>query len=130
MLTTTTHSIEGHTIDQYIGIVTGEVVLGTGFIKDWVASIKNWTGGHVKDYQNSFNDGARKAITAMHERALRAGANAIVGVHIDYTFIQPGGKGTILAVKAYGTAVKISQAQKKTTNFNAKNLKFANNQDL
>ena len=130
MVITTTHSVEGHTIDQYIGIVTGEVVLGTGFIKDWVASIKNWTGGHVKDYQSSFNDGARKAIATMHERALRTGANAIIGVHIDYTFIQPGGKGTILAVKTYGTAVKISQAQKKIVNFNAKNLKSVNKEGL
>jgi len=108
-IATTTDQIDGFTINRYIGIVTGEVVLGINFMKDWVASLKDKFGGRVFDYENAIKEGEKKAILTMIERAQKAGANAVVGVKFDHEVLSPRGKGTVIAVMASGTAVSIKE---------------------
>lgn len=109
MIVTTTNQIENFEIKQYIGIVVGEVVLGLNFFKDWVASIKDWTGGHITQYEDSIKKGTKKAIQTMVERARNTGANAIIGVNLDYEVMSPRGRGTVITIIAWGTAVYVQE---------------------
>ncbi len=104
---TTTNTIEGYKIQKYIAIVTGEVILGINFMKDWVAGIKDVFGGRVYDYENELRKGRKKAISQLIERAINEGANALVGIRFDHEVLSPKGKGTVLMVMAVGTAVYI-----------------------
>jgi uncharacterized protein YbjQ (UPF0145 family) len=109
LIVTTTHNIENYSIERYIGLVTGEIVLGTNFMKDWVASIKDVVGGQIGSYQNLLMEGAKKAIAIMVKRAQNTGANAIIAVDFDYGVIAPKGVGTVLMIAVNGTAVYVVQ---------------------
>lgn len=104
---TTTNTIEGYKIQKYIAIVTGEVILGINFMKDWVASIKDVFGGRVYDYEEELRRGRKKAMNQLIERAVKEGANALVGIRFDHEVLSPKGKGTVLMVMAIGTAVYV-----------------------
>lgn len=106
---TTTDRIDGRRIENYLGIVTGEAVMGINFVKDWFASLKDITGGRVADYEQEIKDGEKKALLEMVERAKTIGANALVGIRFDHEALSPRGKGTVLAVVVSGTAVYVSK---------------------
>ena len=100
---TTTDGIEGREIDGYLGVVSGECVYGANFIKDWFASIRDVIGGRADSYEKVLRDGKQAALADMIEVAANLGADAIVGVDIDYENVSQ----TMLMVSANGTAVKL-----------------------
>ena len=101
MISVTTPTVENGVIVEYKGIVTGQVVNGVNFIKDFGASIRNIVGGRSAGYEEEL-ESARQA--ALSENAVRLGANAVVGVNIDYEVL---GQGNMLMVSATGTAVVV-----------------------
>ncbi len=103
MILTTTQSIEGKTIVEYKGIVFGEVISGVNFFKDFGASIRNFIGGRSGSYEKELLDARTKAIKELEERALALGANAVVGIDVDYEVLGEG--GGMLMVTVSGTAV-------------------------
>ena len=105
MLITTTPTIEGHPIKQYIGVVTGETIIGANAIKDFFASIHDVIGGRTSSYEKVLRQGKDTAIKDMMQNALQMGANAIVGIDLDYEAI--GANNTMLMVTVSGTAVII-----------------------
>ncbi|MDR1019228.1 MAG: heavy metal-binding domain-containing protein [Synergistaceae bacterium] len=107
MIITTTHTIEGYKITDYRGIVVGEVVSGVNFVKDIAASLTNFFGGRSGSYENELIAAREKAIAEMSDRAARLGANAVVGVDLDYEVL---GQGNMLMVTVSGTAVKADKA--------------------
>ncbi len=106
MIVSTTHSIEGKTITAYQGIVTGEVIIGANFVKDIFASFRDFFGGRAESYERVLREAKEKALEEMITEARRMGADAIVGVDLDYETL--GQRGSMLMVSASGTAVKFS----------------------
>ena len=105
MILTTTQSIEGRTIVEYKGIVFGEVISGVNFFKDFGAGIRNLIGGRSSSYEKELLDARRKALSELDERARLMGADAVVGIDIDYEVLGEG--GGMLMVTASGTAVRL-----------------------
>ena len=105
MIVTTTPSVEGRKIREYRGIVFGEVVSGVNFIKDLAAGFTNFFGGRSVSYEGELIEARENAIMEMIKRAEQYGANAIVGVDIDYEVLGDG--GNMLMVTASGTAVVV-----------------------
>jgi len=105
MISTTTNSIEGKRVKEYKGIVFGEVVSGVNFIKDFAAGLSNFFGGRSKSYEGELVEARENAIKEMEMRASRLGANAVIGVRIDYEVLGQG--GNMLMVTASGTAVVV-----------------------
>ncbi len=105
MLISTTSTLEGKNIKEYRGIVFGEVINGINFVKDWTAGITNFIGGRSKEYEEELINSRADAIQEMMKRAEKIGANAILGVTIDY---EPMGQNSsMIMVVASGTAVVI-----------------------
>ena len=105
MLLSTTPTIEGRPIQQYFGIVSGEVIIGANFFKDFTASLHDILGGRASSYENTLCEAKEKALNEMRQRAENMGANAIVGIDLDYETI--GQSGSMLMVSCSGTAVRI-----------------------
>lgn len=105
MLTTTTPNVEGRRIITYHGIVSGEAILGANFFRDWFASIRDVVGGRSGAYEKVLGRGRDTALADMQEEATRLGANAVVGVDIDYGAV--GAKESMMMVTATGTAVTL-----------------------
>lgn len=105
MIITTTPTIEGHPILEYKGIVTGESIIGANFLKDFMASITDFIGGRSNTYEKVLREGKDTSLQEMMDRAARMGANAIVGIDLDYETI--GQNGSMLMVTCSGTAVRI-----------------------
>ena len=105
MISTTTPSVEGKTIVEYKGIVFGEVVAGVNFIKDFAAGLSNFFGGRSGTYEDEIIQARQQAILEMEQRAGQMGANAVVGVDIDYEVL--GADNGMLMVTASGTAVVV-----------------------
>ncbi len=105
MIATTTPNVDGRKIVEYKGIVFGEVVSGVDFVKDFVAGLSNFFGGRSGSYEGELVEARQAAIDEMKNRAASLGANAIVGVDIDYEVL--GQSGNMLMVTASGTAVVI-----------------------
>ncbi|MBQ8046118.1 MAG: YbjQ family protein [Bacteroidales bacterium] len=103
MIITTTNSIEGKRIVDYKGIVSGEVIVGINVLKDMFASVRNLIGGRSKGYEEELIKARDNAMRELEERAERLGANAIVGVDIDYEVL--GTDNGMMMVIASGTAV-------------------------
>ncbi|QJD80971.1 heavy metal-binding domain-containing protein [Spirosoma rhododendri] len=103
MLITTTSSVEGKRITKYIGIVNGEAIIGANIVKDFFAGIRDVVGGRSGAYEQGLREAKSIALKEMTDQALRLGANAIIGVDLDYETI--GGNGSMLMVSANGTAV-------------------------
>ncbi|MEE8577208.1 MAG: heavy metal-binding domain-containing protein [candidate division Zixibacteria bacterium] len=107
MLVTTTPSIEGKEITEYYGLVSGEAILGANLFKDLFASIRDIVGGRSEAYEQELAKAKHIAIEEMKNQARSHGANAIVGVDIDYETISMG-SSNMLMVAASGTAVRCS----------------------
>lgn len=105
MITTTTPSIDGKRIVEYKGIVFGEIVSGVDFVKDIAASFSNFFGGRSGSYEQELIEARQNAIREMEQRAQAMGANAVVGVDIDYEVL--GANNGMLMVTASGTAVVV-----------------------
>ncbi|HOQ37081.1 MAG TPA: putative heavy metal-binding protein [Acetivibrio sp.] len=105
MIITTTPSIEGKKIVEYKGIVFGEVISGVNFIKDFAAGLTNIFGGRSGSYEGELIKAREEALQEMAKRGIDIGANAIVGVDIDYEVLGQG--GNMLMVTASGTAVVV-----------------------
>ena len=105
MLITTTSTIEGKRITKYIGIVNGEAIIGANIVKDFFANIRDVVGGRSGAYEQGLREAKSIALKEMTDQATRLGANAIIGVDLDYETI--GGSGSMLRVSANGTAVVI-----------------------
>ena len=104
MIVTTTTGIEGRTIVEYKGIVFGEVISGVNMVKDLMAGLTNIFGGRSNTYESELIAARQNAIAEMEQRAAQLGANAVVGVDIDYEVL--GADNGMLMVTASGTAVR------------------------
>ncbi len=105
MIVTTTPTVEGRTIRQYHGIVTGEAIVGANLFRDLFASIRDIVGGRSGAYEKVLRDARLTAIEEMTNAAAELGANAVVGVDLDYETV--GGQGSMLMVTVSGTAVTV-----------------------
>ncbi len=105
MLVTTTHTVEGYRITAYKGLVAGEAILGANLFRDLFASIRDLVGGRSGAYEKVLNDARETAVKEMADKATNLGANAVIGVDIDYEAV--GQNGSMLIVTAAGTAVVI-----------------------
>lgn len=105
MLVTTTPIIEGKRIIRYYGIVFGETIIGANVFRDFLAGIRDFVGGRSGAYEEVLRQAKDTAIREMEEQAARLGANAVIGVDLDYETV--GGSGSMLMVTATGTAVTI-----------------------
>ncbi len=104
MITTTTHTIEGSTIKTYLGVVSSEAIIGANIFKDLFAGIRDIVGGRSGSYEQVLQEGKETAMRELVMRAQSLGANAIVGIDLDFETV---GSGNMLMVVATGTAVII-----------------------
>jgi uncharacterized protein YbjQ (UPF0145 family) len=104
MIMTTTPTLEGRRIAEYRGVVFGEVITGVNFIKDFAASIRDFVGGRSTTYEDELIAARNQAMKELEDRAYKVGADAVVGIDIDYEVL--GQNGSMLMVTASGTAVK------------------------
>ncbi len=105
MILTTTPGVEGKVISQYHGIVTGEAILGANIVRDIFASVRDIVGGRSAAYEKELVKAREIALGELHEKAEQLGANAVVGIDLDYETVGSG--GAMLMVSASGTAVTI-----------------------
>jgi uncharacterized protein YbjQ (UPF0145 family) len=103
LILTTTPSLDGKRISSYYGIVTGEAIIGANLFRDLFAGIRDIVGGRSGSYEEVLREAKQNAISEMEENARRMGANAVVGIDLDYETI--GSNGSMLMVTASGTAV-------------------------
>ncbi|GAA0732754.1 heavy metal-binding domain-containing protein [Sphingomonas japonica] len=106
MILTTTTAIEGKTVTRYHGIVAGEVILGANVFRDLFAGIRDFVGGRSGAYEKSLKKAREVAFEEITQEALEKGANAVIGIDIDYEVI--GDQGSMLMVSVSGTAVTVS----------------------
>ena len=105
MIVTTTPTIENKPVTQYLGIVTGETIIGANIIKDFFAGIRDIVGGRSGSYEKVLREAKDTALKEMTENALSLGAEAVIAVDLDYETVGPN--GGMLMVTASGTAVKL-----------------------
>lgn len=105
VIVTTTPTIEGRPIQDYLGIVTGEVIVGANIMRDLLAGIRDIVGGRSGSYERILADARQQAIEELQAEAASRGGNAVVGIDLDYEVI--GANGSMLMVSASGTAVRI-----------------------
>ncbi|MBM0659141.1 MULTISPECIES: heavy metal-binding domain-containing protein [Capnocytophaga] len=105
MILTTTPTIEGQPIKQYLGIVTSETIIGANAIKDFMAGLTDFFGGRSSTYEKVLIEAKDSALAELQQRAVQKGANAIVGIDLDYETV--GANGGMLMVTVSGTAVVI-----------------------
>lgn len=105
MILSTTPTIEGRPIRDYRGVVTGETIIGANFLKDFMAGIRDFVGGRSSAYERVLREAKDTSMKEMEDRAAAMGANAIVGIDIDYETIGQG--NSMLMVAVSGTAVVI-----------------------
>ncbi|MGB3726699.1 MAG: heavy metal-binding domain-containing protein [Glaciecola sp.] len=106
MLITTTNSVEGKKIEEYYGVVIGEAIMGANVFKDLFASIRDIVGGRSGSYEAELTKARKVAFDEIKREAMMLGANAIVGVDLDYEVV--GQNGSMLMVSISGTAVKLN----------------------
>jgi uncharacterized protein YbjQ (UPF0145 family) len=104
MILTTTNTLDGKKITQYLGIVSGESIIGANIFKDFMASITDIVGGRASSYEKVLKEAKDNAMSEIEENARLLGANAVIGIDLDYESL--GSNGSMLMVSASGTAVK------------------------
>jgi uncharacterized protein YbjQ (UPF0145 family) len=105
MIITTTPSVEGRTVQEYVGIVTGEAILGANIFKDLFAGIRDIVGGRAGAYEQELRKARTIALEELAAAASQVGADAVIGVDLDYETVGQG--GSMLMVTASGTAVRL-----------------------
>ncbi len=108
MLITTTHELDGYVIREYRGIVMGEAIIGANIFRDLLAGIRDIVGGRSGAYENALREARETALREMEAEARNLGADAVIGVDLDYETI--GNQGSMLMVSASGTAVVLQRA--------------------
>ncbi|MDD3034629.1 MAG: YbjQ family protein [Bacteroidales bacterium] len=103
MLLTTTSTVQGREIEQYYGLVSGETIIGANIVKDFFAGITDIVGGRSGSYERVLKEAKEEALREMSNQAIALGANAVIGIDLDYETIG----SSMLMVTAAGTAVKI-----------------------
>ena len=106
MIITTTNSVEGRPVDEYKGIVMGEAIIGANIFKDLFAAVRDVVGGRAGAYEDALRSARQEALREMANKAQELGADAVIGVDIDYEVL--GKAGSMLMVTSAGTAVKLS----------------------
>lgn len=106
VIVTTTNGVDGKSADRYLGVVTGEAIIGANFFKDFFANIRDIVGGRSGEYERVLREAKDHALREMEEQARMLGADAVLGVDLDYETI--GNNGSMLMVTASGTAVKLA----------------------
>lgn len=106
MIVTTTSTLEGKRIVTYYGVVSGEAILGTNIFRDFFAGIRDIVGGRSGTYERSLREAKETAMREMIEAATALGANAVIGIDIDYETISIGEGGGMMMVATSGTAVR------------------------
>jgi len=106
MLQSTTNTLEGHTISQYYGVVTGEAIIGVNLFKDFFAGIRDIVGGRSGSYERELGKARMIAMDEMSQKAHELGGNAVIGIDIDYETV--GQNGSMLMVTVSGTAVRVN----------------------
>jgi uncharacterized protein YbjQ (UPF0145 family) len=106
MIVTTTNGVEGKTITAYHGIVTGQTIMGANIFRDFFASIRDVVGGRSGSYEKVLRDAGDEALKELQNEARALGANAVIGVDLDYGALGRG--GSMLMVSASGTAVTVA----------------------
>jgi uncharacterized protein YbjQ (UPF0145 family) len=104
MIVSTTPSLEGKQITDYLGVVFGEVISGVDFVKDFAAGLSNFFGGRSGTYEEELIRAREQAVREMEQRAMSMGADAVVGIDVDYEVL--GANNGMLMVTASGTAVR------------------------
>jgi uncharacterized protein YbjQ (UPF0145 family) len=104
MILTTTNTLETRQVKEYLGIVTGETIIGANIIKDFFAGIRDIVGGRSGSYEKVLREAKDTALKEMKDQAQSLGATAVIGIDLDYETV--GSKGGMLMVTASGTAVK------------------------
>lgn len=104
MILTTTNTLETNSIKEYLGIVTGETIIGANIFKDFLAGIRDIVGGRSASYEKVLREAKDSALKEMENQAQQLGANAIIGIDLDYETVGPN--GGMLMVTASGTAIK------------------------
>ncbi|MEO1043882.1 MAG: heavy metal-binding domain-containing protein [Pseudomonadota bacterium] len=107
MLISTTPTLEGYRITEYCNVVTGEVIVGANLFRDLFANIRDMVGGRSGSYENVLERARAEAMTEIQERAADMGANAVIGIDLDYEVV--GQNGSMLMVSATGTAVIVER---------------------
>jgi uncharacterized protein YbjQ (UPF0145 family) len=107
MLIVTTPHLEGQPVRRYLGLVSGEAILGANIFRDLFAGIRDIVGGRSAAYEEELRKAKQIALDEMAQQAAELGANAVVGVDLDYESIQMGQGGGMLMVSASGTAVQV-----------------------
>ncbi len=105
MLMTTTNTIQGKDIESYISIVSSEVILGANVVRDFLAGITDIIGGRSGAYENKLSEGREMALKELEQRASRLGADAVIGIDLDFETLREG----MMMVIATGTAVKFKR---------------------
>ena len=105
MILSTTGTIEGRPVSQYLGVVTGEVIVGANIFKDLFAGVRDIVGGRSGAYENALCDARTQAFAEAEEEAQQLGADAVIGIDIDYEVLGSG--GSMLMVTVSGTAVRL-----------------------
>lgn len=105
MLMTTTPSVEGKRIVRYLGVVTGETIIGANVFRDFLAGVRDFFGGRSGSYEAVLREAKDTALEEMARQAEALGANAVVGIDLDYETV--GGSGSMLMVTCSGTAVRV-----------------------
>ncbi|AME09882.1 MULTISPECIES: heavy metal-binding domain-containing protein [Gemella] len=105
MIITTTPNVPGMEIVEYRGFATGEVVAGINFLRDMGAGLRNFFGGRSQGYEEEIIQARKEALIELQERAANMGANAVIGIRVDFDTLGQG--GTMLLVTATGTAVVV-----------------------
>jgi uncharacterized protein YbjQ (UPF0145 family) len=109
MIVVTTPNMEGRRITQYLGLVSGEAILGANIFRDLFAGIRDIVGGRSAAYERELRNAKRIALVEMIDEATELGANAVVGVDLDYETITMGSGGGMLMVSVSGTAVVLEE---------------------
>jgi uncharacterized protein YbjQ (UPF0145 family) len=105
MIQTTTPAIDGRTVSEYLGVVTGEAILGANIVRDLFAGVRDIVGGRSGAYEEELRKAREIALQEMEAEAAARGADAVIGIDLDYETV--GGQGSMLMVSASGTAVKL-----------------------
>ena len=105
MLMTTTPSVEGKQIVRYLGVVTGETIIGANVFRDFLAGVRDFFGGRSASYEAVLREAKDTALEEMARQAEALGTNAVVGIDLDYETV--GGSGSMLMVTCSGTAVRV-----------------------
>jgi uncharacterized protein YbjQ (UPF0145 family) len=105
MIVSTTNTLQGREIERYLGVVSGEAIMGANVVRDFLASVTDIIGGRSGTYENKLAEGRQIALDEMVERARRMGANAVIGVDLDFETLRDG----MMMCVATGTAVIVKE---------------------